>query len=713
MPPQALAGAQVPPKVLPSHQVNPGRPGFTAPATSLATPAPTPVAVSTVSSTTETLPDLGSSIPSAPLPPAPSNEVDNTAPDSDQNPPQRKSNKGKIIGALAVLLLVIGGAVSAYFLTQDSQDIRNQAVYYDNGEALESGLSVTLAGKPDQSHESYYKPASADVNDASRYYDQGAGQAVEFTMPVRHERGKNNIDGPITDRFKLQAYRIDKAIINGQEVTIDENSAYSESQIYDIHKQNDFTGTVQSLRHDSDWQSFTVQPDEQKMISGYWKPGSNDCGMYQIDMLIESGVRDKVLAVGMIRIKNCKTETPPPQTVNLSGAMYCLDGANKYPVTDASGFLAGELSQGDKVDANGIFNLTNLEKGKQINVRAQWPATISFTKNGATQTVPFSSVTVQTNPADSNCTVKSTTTSYEGCTVDDSTATTKFDFALLGCIATAPTPKTCNESCTPGVDTCSGSGMVCQNISEGVNKCRLQAHPTQENCQAPNTPTAAPMCLSISVLDTGENPIPASRYASLSPGSQVIFSCGRIAGVTQYRYRVIPLDASGKPFMENAVELTPTTGINSTPYTVPQSGSFAAQCTICVDDKCFPYESGSREGATGPTPTPTPDPRVQTACPQDGTLMCRPSAECDISNVDLINLSNGTLVNKYTCSEQGKTCCGPKETSSLPACPVDSGAGACVVPLSGRPDCPTGYTLADTQYSCVGRAATSRCCMKN
>lgn len=142
-----------------------------------------------------------------------------------------------------------------------------------------------------------------------------------------------------------------------------------------------------------------------------------------------------------------------------------------------------------------------------------------------------------------------------------------------------PSPKNyfCNSSCTANQQCQSNdSNLICS--SEEGNRCRLATNPTSAQCQ----PAVGPMCLDIDLIDSQTN-TPLTDDPAY--GDTVRFVCAQVSGADHYIFRVIEPDG-------NIVNLD-ATGLTSTAYTISQDGRHFAQCQICTtssDDSCHSYE---------------------------------------------------------------------------------------------------------------------------
>lgn len=117
----------------------------------------------------------------------------------------------------------------------------------------------------------------------------------------------------------------------------------------------------------------------------------------------------------------------------------------------------------------------------------------------------------------------------------------------------------------------------CTGVTCPIGNCRLASNDTSTQCLPPTasptaspTSTPAPLCISISMSSN-------SGSGVLNPGTQVTFTCGQVAGANRYEFRVI---LPGKQI----VSLQPTIAGSrvSQVYTLPNTGTFGAQCRICT-----------------------------------------------------------------------------------------------------------------------------------
>ncbi len=135
----------------------------------------------------------------------------------------------------------------------------------------------------------------------------------------------------------------------------------------------------------------------------------------------------------------------------------------------------------------------------------------------------------------------------------------------------------CNKSASAVAGTCSLPGNAAACLAANPLTGNLQ----QICCTAPTTPppTPGPMCLSIAAKKEDGTVVTAGTTLKL--GDKVTFTCGTVAGVSTYGFRVIE---AGTP---SAIDARPTA--TSKVYTISKPGSFVAQCTICPGGVCYPF----------------------------------------------------------------------------------------------------------------------------
>lgn len=578
-PVKELDKAQMPPKVLPSQQTAaqhtntnttsspgissaiPGAESAKTAAQDSTTPVSTPMTAETSSSSEQTAP-----------PPSENNQSSSDNNSGGGTTAQKSKRMGKIIGGLALLVLVVGGALSALFLTETGQDIRNQAAYY-NQNVTSKGLKVPNSSEPGSSSASNYKPASSNPNES--YYDQGAGDRVSFSTNITNESG-----GTVQDKYQLLAFRIDR--VDDREdgwMDVDENTPMSERRMYENHRDNGdcpsgnacFKGTEQTLVHSGGWKDFTINAGETKTLTDTWKPGADDCGMYQLDMQVESAGGDKIVAVGMIRVKNCQQKQ---ETVSIKGSVVCYENTNgkqyrvlDVPVTVHADGTTQTIRTGTSGGGAGHYESKAYNAGTGIAARLSIPATFSVAEvqNGQIVGSPIQvsrsnlKVVNPNKPAEtsvinafngcndsfmqSNCGGISSERaqqcqnaparsdgkapdSYEYCSLQGgSTQRINFDFAIYGCVQEdepEPEPKQCNESCNAALAPCDpgpNGTIKCVATPEGQSVCRDTRFPTQSDCKPPVTPPPpGAMCIGLCGISSTEAEIGTSAYTQCPAG---------------------------------------------------------------------------------------------------------------------------------------------------------------------------------------------------
>lgn len=166
-----------------------------------------------------------------------------------------------------------------------------------------------------------------------------------------------------------------------------------------------------------------------------------------------------------------------------------------------------------------------------------------------------------------------------------------------------------------------------------------------DECGQPTGGGGAPVCADIRLLDFGGNPTSGDK---LKAGDKVEFSCGQVTGATAYKFRVLELNSAGK--IGKTIDLPPYPGRISTAYTIPQAGTFMAQCAICTGPGgtgCQAFEDTGLSSGT-PDPVTPPAPGSGGACP----YACVTNGGC--------NTSLGWKVeSQYTCGTN-QVCCNLK-----------------------------------------------------
>lgn len=123
------------------------------------------------------------------------------------------------------------------------------------------------------------------------------------------------------------------------------------------------------------------------------------------------------------------------------------------------------------------------------------------------------------------------------------------------------------------------SRLSCVSTAQG-NRCRLTTNPSSTNCQS----AAGPMCLSLNLRNITRPNDPANNDPK--PGDAIQLTCGQVAGISRYTFRVIEPNGNIKKLA--------ATGQVSEPYVVLANGQYSAQCQICTgqdDASCLPFEN--------------------------------------------------------------------------------------------------------------------------
>lgn len=165
--------------------------------------------------------------------------------------------------------------------------------------------------------------------------------------------------------------------------------------------------------------------------------------------------------------------------------------------------------------------------------------------------------------------------------------------AKLCCEATtAPVGVVCGGICSSGTPcqnglvctgTDSGGGIRVCSRPENASKCTAAGITEKQTACCSMPETAGPMCLNITAQkSTGEA---LAANTELKVGDQIKFTCGSVTGITQYAFRIKYSDGSTTP--------VGATGNTSSVFTISKALPFRAQCTICPNGQCYPYDSGN------------------------------------------------------------------------------------------------------------------------
>jgi hypothetical protein len=130
--------------------------------------------------------------------------------------------------------------------------------------------------------------------------------------------------------------------------------------------------------------------------------------------------------------------------------------------------------------------------------------------------------------------------------------------------------KTC---CVPGYVCCADTSIGGAGCCEGPKPSSPPPSPKPTPSPSPS-PSPGPQCLDI----TMDNP-------DAEWGDQTTFTCGAVAGVDHYVFRVMSPDGIVNPLG--------ATGRISAPYLIAQFGTYFAQCQICTsadDSSCHAWE---------------------------------------------------------------------------------------------------------------------------
>jgi|GEM_PF-6211196 len=211
-------------------------------------------------------------------------------------------------------------------------------------------------------------------------------------------------------------------------------------------------------------------------------------------------------------------------------------------------------------------------------------------------------------------------------------------------------PLKCNDICVnpnspaaPKTDQCQtdlGPSYACTEVKtekgDSTYRCRNTSYPDQPSCQPP-----APMCLSISMSPSAP-----------TLNSQVTFTCGQVAGISNYDFRVIKPDGTIDDINAN--------GNVSAPYTIAQSGAYRAECRLCATPNCD-------------------------AWPTDGVggLACKESSQCLGLMTCANSIAPSCVEEKCVCGAPGQSPNDPTPTPTTTPPPGGGGGNTIGIPCVG------------------------------
>lgn len=204
----------------------------------------------------------------------------------------------------------------------------------------------------------------------------------------------------------------------------------------------------------------------------------------------------------------------------------------------------------------------------------------------------------------------------------------------------------------------------------------------------PTTPPtgggSSPVCLNIKMQNLDGATI--TNFNALQAGQGVKFACGTVTGVNQYKFQVVRFDAQnrqlGSPVALAVGRDNSKPNVSDIFYIPNEGGKFLAQCTLCPNGQCQPFEPASY--------VPAPSTGGGTACTTPNS--CTTASGC-------LTVASGN----FACPTAGQVCCANRKRDETPppSTPTPTPAAtACVTPNS----CTTaaGCLTVATGKSCSG-----------
>ncbi len=222
------------------------------------------------------------------------------------SPAKTKSSKKPWIVGLLTLLVVIGaagGGLLSYKLYKgDSTDNRSKAGFVGQNACVSpKGIAVPPGqSSANQSGLFNYRPASATVSDATKYYDVSKNEGVSFSVQVT-----NTTSTPLNDQYHFFAQKVTES---PRGTAVNAQSPLDEATLEVNHRNN---GDVQETVFNSGNMNFSLGANETKTLTGLWTPNNNECGLYQIDMGVvdfdnAACATDLVVGAGFVRVMGCQ-----------------------------------------------------------------------------------------------------------------------------------------------------------------------------------------------------------------------------------------------------------------------------------------------------------------------------------------------------------------------------------------------------------------------
>lgn len=204
---------------------------------------------------------------------------------------------------------------------------------------------------------------------------------------------------------------------------------------------------------------------------------------------------------------------------------------------------------------------------------------------------------LQSNPSNTSC--QPGTTTYQcnsDCTTTAQCAAVNSAWSCVSgkCrLTTNPSSTTCqpattyqcNSDCTT---TAQCQGSLGSAYSCVTNKCRLTANPTSATCEPA---TVGPMCKDVAILSQDGTELDPKQSGSFYVGQIIKFRCAADdptnSLISKYQFRIT--EPGGAVIEGTAINPAGSSAV-SKDYQINLTGSFKAQCRICLtDNTCQPY----------------------------------------------------------------------------------------------------------------------------
>lgn len=454
--------------------------------------------------------------------------------------PPKKSFPLKAALAVIIMVLTLVGGGAAYYLSQNSQDLRQQAasdVYPTlpptappaGGSACSQGL---------------YNCGSLSSNPAG--CSSNAGQGCYYHQATSTCKcGSNNGGGG--------GGTSPSASCSGGKAHICGGSTGATFCVASCSNGGNYSGNSCTSGCNSNCTDVTVAANTCQDVG----PGTSTCGRWQVDV---------------------------------HGAASCADSGCSSSGCGGGGGGGGGPSASVSISQSSCIALPG---------KYQTGSAITLTATGASTNTKTELLLGKVNAAgtgldgtfNGNCPIGTAATGTPNwCKIAESTAnnaSTSWSPTAPGKYVIVSNGHTTGAACS-GNPICSfnaGSGNPMTAVNcDGWTSCSNNDYIFFEivpaaQCVAEVPP--GPMCLSITAKK--ENGEALSVRDTLKIGDKVKFTCGTVSNVSTYGFRVI----------ENGVKspLETVAGTTSKVYTVTKSGQFVGQCTICPNGVCYPFTS--------------------------------------------------------------------------------------------------------------------------